>query len=81
MLSPSFITFANTTAWETAVIEAWAAEPDCSPSQMCEACGIGAAIVEMDMDNGHTNIRHIMTGPGDLPAPVNYIESTFESKC
>lgn len=74
------VTFSSTTQWETAVIQAWGMEPDCSPSLtgMCDACGIGAPIVEMNTTDGSTNIRTIMTGPEGNESPYNYDESSFE---
>jgi DUF2075 family protein len=57
-----------------------ARQPDCSPSLtgMCDACGIGAAIVEMNRSDGSSNIRSIMIGPEGRDAPYNYDGSSFE---
>ena len=51
---------------------------DCAPSTgMCNACGIGATVVEID-DAGKTAVRSIMAGPNDQAAPFDYDEATFE---
>jgi len=69
---------ATTTQWETEVVTAWGEEPDCSRSTgMCDACGLGATVVEID-DSGETTVRSIMTGPNSRKAPYNYDKATFE---
>eukprot|EP00418_Pyrodinium_bahamense_P092688 CAMPEP_0179034516 /NCGR_PEP_ID=MMETSP0796-20121207/12649_1 /TAXON_ID=73915 /ORGANISM="Pyrodinium bahamense, Strain pbaha01" /LENGTH=589 /DNA_ID=CAMNT_0020730787 /DNA_START=60 /DNA_END=1829 /DNA_ORIENTATION=- len=56
-------------AWDRSVLGAWAAEPDCAPSTgMCDACGLGATVVEM-ADDGTTAVRTYNIGSGNKPAP------------
>lgn len=69
---------ASTTKWETEVVKAWGREPDCAPSTgMCDACGLGAVVVEVD-DNWETSVRSIMVGPDGKEAPFDYNTMTFE---
>ena len=64
--------------WEIDVIKAWSMEPDCAPSTgMCDACGLGATVVEIN-DMGKTIVRSIMNGTNGKLAPRDYDIATFE---
>ena len=65
-------------AWEEALVDAWATIGDCQPETgMCDACGFGAAVVDLNGPDGAADIRTYTTGPGGLPAPWDE-DSTWE---
>jgi len=67
----------SSAAWEQALVDAWATIGDCSPDTgMCEACGFGVAVVDLNGPNG-AETRISTTGPGDLDAPWD-ADSTWE---
>jgi len=64
--------------WEKDVLEVWGKEPDCSLSNgMCDVCGVGATIVEIDKDGKMTALS-AMAGPDTSAEPYNHNEATFE---
>jgi CubicO group peptidase (beta-lactamase class C family) len=79
VLSPQVVTSQDTTSadWEGALVAAWASNGDCAPSTgMCDKCGFGAVIVDLNGDSG-SEVRTYTTGPAGVAAPWGD-DSTFE---
>eukprot|EP00965_Chrysotila_dentata_P222849 6193220-Pleurochrysis_carterae.AAC.1 len=64
--------------WEEKVIDAWAAEPDCSPETgMCGACGVAATVVELGENGTQPIVRKYSVGAGGGETPFGS-DATFE---
>jgi hypothetical protein len=78
LLFPQLVTSQTSSAdWENTVVAAWASNGDCAPSTgMCDACGFGAVIVDLNESSG-SEVRLYTTGAAGVAAPWG-ADSTFE---
>jgi CubicO group peptidase (beta-lactamase class C family) len=78
LLSPQVVASHNSSAeWEGDLVDAWASMGDCAPSTgMCDACGFGAVVVDLNGDSG-AEVRTYTTGAADMEAPWGN-DNTFE---
>ena len=78
LLFPRVVTGQTGSAeWESALVAAWASNKDCAPSTgMCDACGLGAVVVDLNGDSG-SEVRFYTTGAADVAAPWD-ADNTFE---